>query len=297
MLNAPGDDVDLALAKLTIDKLIDPTVDIDAASGQLNAIVEQIRQRLPANPTNQEKLEALRTQLYTSGPWNCNNPFRYDLDDPLGHSISNKLLPTYLATRKGNCISMPFLFIALGQQLGLDVTASTAPNHVFVKYRDPAGALSNLETTSGAGVTSDGWIQRGMPMTPEAIANGIYLQRLTRKETVVVMLGTLMEYYGQQDRRTERIELARFALEKYPKDVQSILTIHSTYGRMVEREFGAKYATARDIPITEWERYRELLAAARSWRAAAEALGWREPDEDSEKQYRQSVDTAKSARN
>ncbi len=36
---------------------------------------------------------------------------------------------------------MPFLFIILGQKLGLDVTASTAPEHVFVKYRDDMGNI------------------------------------------------------------------------------------------------------------------------------------------------------------
>lgn len=44
---------------------------------------------------------------------------------------------------------MPFLFIILGDRLGINVTASVAPLHVFVKFTDENGVIHNLETTSG----------------------------------------------------------------------------------------------------------------------------------------------------
>ena len=45
----------------------------------------------------------------------------------------------YLATRKGNCVSMPVLFVILGQKLGLPITLAIAPNHVFAKYKRDNG--------------------------------------------------------------------------------------------------------------------------------------------------------------
>lgn len=295
MLQLPEAEIDLATAKLSIDQLIEPTIDVVGAGAQLDAIAQRVRLRLPANPSSREKVDGLRAELYDAGPWNENQPFRYDLEDPFGHSIRNKLLPTYLATRRGNCVSMPLLFIALGQKVGIDVTASTAPDHVFVKYRDETGALFNLEATSGAGFTSDAWIQHEMPMTAEALSNGIYLQRLTKKETLVVMLGTLMEFYGQQGRQDEQIALARLALENYPKDVTAMLQIHAAFGRMIQREFQSKYRSPRDIPATERARFRELDGNSQLWRQKAEALGWREPDEATEDRYRETVNLAKSA--
>lgn len=294
MLQLPESEIDLATAKLTIDQLIDTAIDIASAGAQLDAIAQQVRSRLPANATSREKVEALRAQLYDAGPWNGNQPFRYDLDDPSGHTIRNKLLPTYLSTRKGNCVSMPLLFIVLGQKLGIDLTASTAPDHVFVKYRNESGALFNLEATSGAGFTSDAWIQHEMPMTADALTNGIYLQRLTKKETLVVMLGTLMEHCGQQDRQDERTALAHLALENYPKDVTAMLQIHAAYGRMVQREFQGKYPSPRDIPATERARFRELDGNSQLWRQKAEVLGWREPDQETNDRYQQTVNRVKS---
>ncbi len=295
MLTAPEEQIDLAKAKLIIDRVIDPSIDVANELSQLDAIAQQVRSRLPASATSHEKIEALRAQLYEAGPWNDNQPFRYDMNDPFGHTIHNKLLATYLATKKGNCVSMPMLFIVLGQRLGIDVTAATAPEHIFVKYRDEAGALYNLETTSGAGFTSDGWIQRQMPMTPESLANGIYLRRLSKMETVVVMLGTLMEFYGQQNRQQERIELAQVALEYSPKDVSAMLHIHSAYGRLVQQNFESKYALTTEIPLEQRAYFRQLNDTGQLWRRKAEELGWREPTEATNAQYEETVNAARAA--
>ena len=57
-----------------------------------------------------EIAQVLRSYLYDAGTWNHRQPFRYDLEgDPLGREIPGKLLTNYLATRKGNCVSMPTL--------------------------------------------------------------------------------------------------------------------------------------------------------------------------------------------
>lgn len=295
LLETPERDIDLAKAKTTVDHLVDPSVDVAATLKQLDSMVELIRARLPQKATSQERLAALRTFLYESGPWNGQRPFHYDLDDPFGHNISNKLLSTYLSTRKGNCVSMPFLFLILGQRLGIDLSAAVAPEHVFVKYRNEAGVLVNLEATSGGGVSSDAWMMKNMPMTPQALANGVYLRPLTKTETVAVMLETLTEHLGQTGHQEARIALSELVLRYFPNDVMAMLQIHGAYGRMIEKRFRGRYATPRDIPPQERARFLQLDEASMAWRRRAEDLGWRQPDEATEQQYRTSVDQAKSA--
>jgi len=96
------------------------------------------------------------------------------MSDPLGQNPTHDLLTSYLASRKGNCVSMPILFVILGERLGLNVTLSTAPLHVLVKYTDAqSGVTYNLEATSGGGFTRDAWYRQNLPMTDVAIANGI----------------------------------------------------------------------------------------------------------------------------
>ena len=277
LLALPEEKVDLTRAKLTIDKMIDPKVDTAAAVAQLDAMASQVKATFPKNASSRVRVEALRSFLYAEGLGK--QPFQYDLRDPIGRNIQNKLLTTYLATRRGNCISMPILFILLGQRLGIDVTAATAPEHVFVKYRDETGAWLNLETTSGAGITSDGWIQKNMPMTPQALANGLYMRPLSKRETVGVMLGTLMEWYREQGDSAALLTVAQLLLARDPKDAIAMLSIGGAYALMYRDEFVSKYARPRDVPPLLLARYRELEANMHFWRAKAEDLGWREPDE------------------
>ncbi len=282
MLKLPEAQLDLARAKLTIDRLIDPQVDVAASLRQLESMSAQIKSTLPAGASSRIKVEALRAFLYEPNAGNSQRPFQYDLNDPLGRRIPNKLLSTYLASHRGNCVSMPLLFIVLGQRLGIDVTAATAPEHVFVKFRDETGAWFNLEATSGAGFTSDGWIQKNMPMTPEALANGIYMRPLTKKETVGVMLGTLMEWYHLQGQEEAVLAVATLALAQDPQDVAALLHMAGAYYGMRRREFEATYARPSDVPLMLRPRLSQLDQSIQFWRGKAESLGWREPAQPSQ---------------
>lgn len=295
ILQTPEADIDLAKAKLAIDKMIDPSVDVDGTLSQLDAMAKSLKAMLPPNASKRLTLDALRYHVYTASPWNGNRPFQYDLDDPFGKNIKNKLLPTYLATRKGNCVSMPMMFIILGQKLGVDVTAATAPNHVFVKYRDDAGQLFNLETTSGAGFTRDVWMRQQYPsMTDESIASGIYMRALSKKETVVVMISTLLESYGERGQAQQRIDLARLVLEYDSKDVASILQQHSGYISLRNAIIN-RHTSPASMSEAEQSRLAHIEGNARALFERAYALGWRPLTQAAEDQYQRRATSAKQA--
>jgi regulator of sirC expression with transglutaminase-like and TPR domain len=134
-----------------------------------------------SSPTH--KAIALQRFIYSGGVWNFHRPFEYDLDDPLGADPKNKLLTTYLSTRKGNCVTMPFLFIILGQRLGIEVTAASAPSHILVKFRNEAGIWMNLEATSGANPARESWIRQQTPtITDKSMDRGYTSSHLPRRK-------------------------------------------------------------------------------------------------------------------
>ena len=295
ILQRPESDIDLANAKLTIDRMMDPSIDVAGTLMRLDAMARELRSMLPAGASRRLIMDALRYHLYKVSSWNDNRPFQYDLDDPFGANSRSKLLTTYLGTRKGNCVSMPLLFIILGQKLGIDVTAAMAPNHVFVKYRDDDGKLYNLETTSGAGFARDAWMRQQFPMTDAALASGIYMRPLTKKETVVVMVDTLLEFYGERGLNERRIAMAKLALEYSPKDVSLLLHQHQAYRALHLQEFVNRYPTPNDIPMEKRPRFMELERNLRALYDRAYALGWRPLDQASEERYRQTVMRARAA--
>ena len=294
ILKRPAQEIDLARAKLTVDKLIDPTIDVDVNLKKIDAMVTRIKTMAGPGASSSAYMLALKHYLYEPGEWNNHQPYQYDLDDPLGTKLSNKLLPNYLSSKKGNCVTMPLLFVILGQRLGIDVTAATAPLHVLVKFRDETGASYNLETTSGANPTRDVWYREQIPMTDEAIANGVYLRPLTKKETAAVMVATLAEYYFERQEFEKAITLSDLTLEYYPKNAEAMVRKGSAYYRLLEKYYLSKYRSPDEIPDRAKGHFEYLSRNNLQWFAKAEALGWREPSKEDDEKYMQSIKETKS---
>ncbi len=189
---------------------------------------------------------------------------------------------------------MPMLVIILGQKLGIDLTAASAPEHIFVMFREGSGKWLNFEATNGTFV-SNAWIQNEAPMTQQALASGIYMRPLTKRETVVLMLETLMVFYRQHGWHEETVALAKLALEHNPKDVSSMLAIGAAYGRQMERDCVSKYGSPRNVPSDQRPYCSQLNAAVGLWQSRAEALGWREPTAAANAEYQERIDRAKAA--
>ena len=102
--------------------------------------------------------------------------FDYDMSDPDGARLPNKLLHNYLRHRLGQCVSMPILFLILGERLELNVALARAPAHFFIRYTAPDGKAWNLETTSGAHPARLDWFRQNMPMSERALESGLYMR-------------------------------------------------------------------------------------------------------------------------
>lgn len=94
VLQTPEDRIDLATAKLTFDKLVDPTIDIEASLGQINRMVESVKSIAGPAASSKQKLTAVRDYIYLSGAWNDHRPYQYDLADPRGEKSPTSCCPT-----------------------------------------------------------------------------------------------------------------------------------------------------------------------------------------------------------
>ncbi|MFD2051740.1 transglutaminase family protein [Mesorhizobium calcicola] len=283
LLDAREGETDFARAKLAVDRFIDPSVDEAAALAEIDGMVATVNKMLGTLPpdaasTSMEKMKALRTFLYEGGWWNNGRPFQYDLSDPCGQQPGAQLLSNYLATRKGNCVSMPALFLALGERLGLNLTLSTAPLHVFVKFTDDAtGKTWNLETTSGAGFTRDIWYRQKLEITDKAIVNGVYLKTLSRREALSIIATAVLDNLTTTGRYDEAIAVADVLIEAYPANAYPLVKKGTAYYRLLDANIIKKYPKQSDIPADKIAYANDLYRANQDAFAKAEALGWRQP--------------------
>ncbi len=94
ILNTPTEQTDLARVKCTIDRMIDPAIDIGAGVKEIDGMVNTIKRMVGVSATSFHKMQAVRKFIYKAGDWNGHRPFYYDHADPLGLKISNKLMAT-----------------------------------------------------------------------------------------------------------------------------------------------------------------------------------------------------------
>lgn len=269
---------DLAEVKLSVDRMVDPAVDVDAGVAVLDRMASSIKTMMPATASQAERLAALKRHLYQEGPRNEGKAFQYDLSDPLSETLASRQITRYLDTRRGNCVTMPILFLLLGERIGLNVTLAEAPLHLFVKYIDDDTEVWNLKTTSGAGFTRDLWYSQKLPMTDKAVANGVYMRGLSREETVAAMAASLVEHYLDNGAYEKAIAVSDVILRHYPNSAYVLAKKRTAYYRLLQRDITSKYTRVSDIPPN-------LRARADIWYAEnnaafnkAEALGWRLQD-------------------
>jgi len=212
--------------------------------------------------------------IYEPGEWNGGRRFAYDHTDPLGRDVRNKLISTYLATRRGNCVSMPLLMLIAGERMDLELALSTAPLHMFLRYTDESGREINLEATSGGHPARTEWYRRNLPMSDRAIASGLYMRTLSRREAIAHMASTVVDFLIAEARFQEAIDVAELLLRHYPRDGYTLVKLGSAYGELLRMEFLERFSTPAMIPAALRPRY--ILLAGRNQLAfqAAESLGW-----------------------
>lgn len=259
-------------AKLALDNLISPTP--AAVSREIAIFVDAVRHMAGPNPTVPYKVAAIRRVIYERGPWNGNRPFGYDLADPYGLKIENKLLSTYMRTRLGNCVSMPTLFMILAERVGLEASFVVAPLHVFVQFTHPERGPTNVEATSGAHFARNEWYREKMPMTDRAIESGVYMRALTKAEGVALLATTVLEYLERERRYHDVADVADMILGANPRDALTMVKRGTAFGHILQAEFLNRFPSPASIPSSLQSRYRMLADLNRRAFEDAERLGW-----------------------
>jgi regulator of sirC expression with transglutaminase-like and TPR domain len=272
VLDRPDDELAHLEAKLAFDAIVDPSLDREAARAEVERLAQEARRLAGAGAGSARRLAALRTVVYESGRWNGHRPFAYDYEN--FKSIPVKLLANYLTTRRGNCVSMPVLFLILAERLRLDMAFAFAPCHLYVRHRDELGRVTNLEPTSGAEPARDVWIRQNFPITDRAVESGLFMRSLSRREGVAAMAEPVVHHLKEQRRWAEAAAVCEVVLRHSPRDAFALCNLGAACGNVLRREFLDKYRNVFLIPLHLRARYSLLLQKNHAAFARVEALGW-----------------------
>jgi hypothetical protein len=222
-------------------------------------IINQIIKKENLSKQNNVALNYAIQQLYLkpikyidkNGIAKIHQPLKYDFNDYSGDlDYSKQFVSKLLYTGKGQCHSMPLLYLILANEIGAKANLAYSPNHSYIAFPDNENNFYNFECTSAC-FPSYSFIMSSGYITNEAIKSGIYTVPTSLKETIANQLNDLgsqqlFQYKGIDD---FQLKCAKRTLEIYPNNIMALMTI-SNY-QSAKTEAATCYAgwpPVKDIP-------------------------------------------------
>lgn len=153
-------------------------------------------------------------------------PYTYDFEDLFGQKEwSNTFVTKLLFTEKGNCHSMPYLYKILAEELGVTAHLAMAPSHIYIKHQTEKVGMFNTELTS-ATFPTDAWLMSSGYIHIDAIRSGIYMDRLTDKQSIALCLFDLAKGFEMKFEHANDafiLKCLNKSLDHYPNNISALL--------------------------------------------------------------------------
>lgn len=220
-------------------------------------------------------------------------PIKYDFNDYMGQkNWSNMFVSKLMATNSGQCHSMPLFYLILAQELKAEAYLAFSPNHSFIKFKTERGGWYNAELTSGS-IISDAAILESGFVKSEAIRSGIYMDTLSRKETVASLINTLANGYVHKYGYDSFVkQCAEIVLQYYPKQLNALMLLanwQTTTTMYIARQKGSPPPEK----LKEDERARMELERMHHIYARIDALGFEPMPEEHYLKWLEKLNEAK----
>ena len=147
-------------------------------------------------------------------------PLKYDFEDFNGDKNWSKMFVTkLLKTGKGQCHSLPLLYLTLAEEIGATAYLALAPKHSYIKFQGENKKWYNIELTNGM-FTAPSFILNNGYVRSEALQNHIYMQELSKKELLAQLYSDLAMGYIAKFGYDDFVQnVAQKALSLYPHGI------------------------------------------------------------------------------
>lgn len=140
-------------------------------------------------------------------------------------ALSFVLLPPVLRSRRGSCVGLGSLYLALAPYLGLPLSGVLRPGHFHVRAPD-AGAPRNFELLRRGEVMPEDWYRTKYPTSARAPAYG---RALSDGE----VRGVVAFNVGNERQRQNRLEPSRRAYERAIELFPELAEAHASLGAVL----------------------------------------------------------------
>jgi len=173
----------------------------------IEALARAIRVGLPKRPTAKVTFDALQRRFFTEQGFSASN-------DPFSPEATS--IAATLQNRRGTCVGLAIIYVALAQRLGLDAKAVATPVHIFVRVR-VEGRPRNVELLEGGEGLTDDTYRRRYSIDDASISAGAFMAELSNAELIAHLQSNQAVALSKQGKLDAAIALYDEALRLHPK--------------------------------------------------------------------------------
>lgn len=178
-------------------------------------------------------------KVNTNGEVMILRPFQYNFDDYNGkQDWSNTFVSKLLATHKGNCHSLPYLYKIIADEIGAKCWLALAPNHMYIKNYSKRDGWFNTELTSGD-FPIDAWLTTTGYISLKSIQSGLYCDTLSNQQSIALCAIDLAKCYEKETHNYYDgfiLQCCELVLKYHPVNVQALLLKAETTKRIYEKQ-------------------------------------------------------------
>ena len=239
ILRLDEDEVDLATAVLIISEQWNDNVYGRRYLTDLDDMAYEIRSRIKSKNIRARHRavglinEYLFDEMRFSAIDQANNP-----DDLFLHSVLDR--------KRGYCLSLSILYLAIGERLGLPLYGVVVPGHFFVRY-DDGRVRFNIEATSKGGTADDDHYINKFDV-PRAGKDNIYLLNLNKRQSLGCFFNNLGNSYMDIGNLDQALLALKRATEINPSLAESRTNLGNVYLKLGQIDDAIyQYQKALDI--------------------------------------------------
>jgi tetratricopeptide (TPR) repeat protein len=238
VLRLQEDEIDLGTAALILSRDWGTNKTSHVYRRKIDDIAEEILVRLKKQniPANYRAIPVINAYLFDELGFNT----VATADDP-----SDLFLHVVLERRRGYCLSLSVLYLAIAERVGLPMYGVVVPGHFFVRY-DDGSVRYNIETTSRGAVVSDEHYKEQFK-APKSLKS-LYMKNLTKKQTLGCFFNNLGNCYLTVGETQQAFDILKNAVDINPLLSEAHTNLGNIYlQKQMPAEAIAKYEQALSI--------------------------------------------------
>ncbi|HEY3324415.1 MAG TPA: transglutaminase family protein [Planctomycetota bacterium] len=191
---------------------------------EIDRLAANAKTDLPENPDGNDYFDTFYEVVLDR---RAADPFREDRAENYDLSLA-------VSKRRGSCLSIGIMTLAVARRMGAPVWGVQCPAHFFLKYIPPPGSKRgktlNFDVTRPMSDNyeklDDEFYRHWHHIDPQAEANGAYLRPLSDREVVSAFLASRSSYYALKGSLAQALKDAERAVKLNPRNV----TAHTNAG-------------------------------------------------------------------